>query len=215
MNKISLTFLFVFLVIAASCANEKKTKESNSQICVDSFANSLVIPFKYVTVRISRMYGTPILKKDSIAKLDTIKFTLGMAGIDADIHSKLLQLVECKVDSIAILERYCSTLFFNNDGSGGVYRLENISESCTDWKTLKQLVEGNYRTSSMRKRDPIFPRTTENDQRIAEEYVNGKGKKMYATYSLGISNVYYRIIAHFSDGRVVENIIHFEIQPGD
>lgn len=200
--------ILVICLLACSLTNNAESNAHRS-------ANSLIIPMEHVTIIIDEMSGSPQLKKDSVDTLDTIKFDLGYTQIEGNINNKILHIVDNQADSIIIQEKYCTNIFFNEDGSGSVYTLKNVEESCTDWTRLSPIESDKYCTSKMKKTDPSFPKANEKAIALAEKHIAEKKKNVPVGYKVKLSTACYRISTYSKKQGWKEKTIEFNVHYGD
>lgn len=138
----------------------------------------LSIPIEGCIFQFKNMHMAPYLNADSIAQLDTLNFTLwGFEGMDGNISNTDIT-IEGYCPNITIFEQFFSTIHFNNDGSGGVYRNDSISLNKSEKIELTQTDPEIFRTLDLALTSSHFPHPSAQDSAIAKRYKLEKDQKM-------------------------------------
>lgn len=174
----------------------------------EPFPHALFIPLGSLVLRIDGMYGAPKLNRDSVAQLDTLRFELSMGAMDGNISDVKLVVDSGAIDAVSIEERYCSTLMFNEDGSGGVWTIDSIPEHCTDWIKLERSSDSTFTTLSTSESSDAYPHSTAADSAIAKSFVSGR--EWPTAFFESCSRAAFRVTVDSET-----KMLLFDIHPGD
>ncbi len=122
---------------------------------------------------------------------------------DNGLKENVLYIENSKVSDLKIYQQFGKSLLFNEDGSGGVFQLNNIGTYYSNWEPLGISEENTVE----------FLFEPENDLSKAKEYCNKK--KVETNFYTDFTNVKLKLTWINADTIPMEYEINFINYPGD
>ncbi len=176
--------------------------------------NSLLIITDQFIIKVPGSMDYPLGKTaDNIIKNNIIDIDLAIIYC-SDMFGKELFFYPLNKDLkiVKIEQQYSSTLFFNEDGSGGTWTIEDVDEVHTDWIDIEQIDKLIFKTLSQNTFSETKPEISENSYAVAEEYISTREiPTIYSEYaSSNKLKVFWKTAENES-----EFIINFALLQGD
>ena len=140
--------------------------------------------------------------------------TGGIYGASGSPFSNNLKIVPGDKDFeiIKVEQQYTTTLFFNEDGSGGVFSIQGVDETTSDWVSLKSSDKYNYKTLSKSEMKKFKKPISEKSISAAKKYVSSHGGNV--GYSEDVVDAKLRITSR-AGGRERVTTLNFDFEYGD
>ena len=138
----------------------------------------------------------------------------GIYGTSGSPFSNVIEIINTGIEysNLKVEQQYSTTLFFNEDGSGGVYTIGDIGDNTSEWVALKQKDRNKYATLSQQEMSKYKKPVSESDKKRAEEYK--RENDVSVTYKEYVDNVKFRI-SYTAGGENETAVIQFNFQYGD
>lgn len=138
----------------------------------------------------------------------------GIYGPSGSPFSNVIEIINTGIEysNLKVEQQYSTTLFFNEDGSGGVYTIGDIGDNTSEWVALKQKDRNKYATLSQQEMSKYKKPVSESDKKRAEEYK--RENDVSVTYKEYVDNVKFRI-SYTAGGENETAVIQFNFQYGD
>ncbi|MCD6367227.1 MAG: hypothetical protein J7L46_06795 [Bacteroidales bacterium] len=148
---------------------------------------------------------------DTVENPTDLSFTVGMAqDFDNGLEENVLYIENSKVSDLKIYQQFGKSLLFNEDGSGGVFQLDNIGTYYSEWEPLEISEENTVEFLSAPENPIIIP---EDDLSKAKEYCDIK--EVETNFHADFTNVKLKLTWTSADATSMEYEINFIDCPGD
>lgn len=176
--------------------------------------NSLLIITDLFLIKFPGTMDYPLTKEvDNITETSTIDIKLFVIYCSEMFQTEFTfyPLIE-DIEITKIEQQYSSTLFFSEDGSGGTWEIDEVSEVSSDWLVVEQLDEYIFRTLSTEVLDETKSEISEKSFAVADEYI--QNSEVTASYFEASTVNRLKIFWKTAEGDY-EFIINFVLQQGD
>ena len=200
-------------VIEESAENTQVTEEEQSKP-IEIEANTVLIKLPAFSVKFANSVDESILvdKSDLMesAEIDIELFLMYASELFNAEFSIVPGDQEFTIDKIE--QQYATTLFFNEDGSGGVWTIEGIDVAFSDWYEILKDEAGFYTTFGADYMAETKPEISEESYNKAEEFISGK--EVETTYTEYSSNNILKI-TWSANNQTYETTLNFFMTYGD
>jgi hypothetical protein len=158
------------------------------------------------------MLGAPVLDRDSVAALDTLRLELSAIGIYGNISDTKFVVETTGSSQFRVFERFRWNVFYNEYGCGACWPESRLPGVFSGWLQLERR-DNTYTTMDVYQREPYTPVLPEEDLAMAEAWAAAQPFE-YVVFE-GPSVVEFLFRGGAPGGETVEKYLIFDIVPGD